>query len=62
MVKMFVQLIETSSEMLTATVTEKASGTLIAKDIAIATETANVTPTEKATVAMTEKTIGKAIW
>ena len=56
------QLIETSSEMPTATVTEKASGTLITKEIAIATATANVTPTEKATVAMPEKTIGKAIW
>ena len=60
--KMFVQLIETSSEMPAATVTDKASGTLIAKEIAIATETANVTPNEKANVAMTEKTIGKAIW
>ena len=55
------QLIETSTVMPTATVSERASGTLITKEIASATETADVTLTEKGTVAMTEKTIGKAI-
>ena len=61
MVKMRLQLTETSTAMLTATVTEKASGTLIAKKIASTTDTANVTPTVRAVVAMTEKAIGKAI-
>ena len=61
MVRMRLQLTETSTAMLTATVTEKASGTLIAKKIASTTDTANVTPTVRAVVAMTEKAIGKAI-
>ena len=61
MVKMRLQLTETSTAMLTATVTEKASGTLIAKKIASTTDTANVTPTVRAIGAMTEKAIGKAI-
>lgn len=61
MVKMRLQLTKTSTAMLTATVTEKASGTLIAKKIASTTDTANVTPTVRAVVAMTEKAIGKAI-
>ena len=61
MVNILQQLIETSTVMPTATVSERASGTLITKEIASATETADVTLTEKGTVAMTEKTIGKAI-
>ena len=52
MVKTLLQLTETSGAMLTATVTERASGKSIAKEIASATETANVTLTVKATVAM----------
>ena len=61
MVKMLLQLTDTSGAMLPAIVTERASGKLMAKEIAGATETANVTLTVKATVEKTGKAIERQL-